>query len=131
MVSTTDYVSPCTGLTLDVEIVKAGSSAYSDITGTWSEVGAGTYRISLAEGDLDTEGEGMLKVTADDAADQFVPVQVVSFIDEVHLAKAALTNNRTHVIETGVNEIKDDDGLTTIRTLTPSESEGVVTVSAV
>ena len=45
------------------------------------------------------------------------------------LAKAALVNARSHTIDTGVDVIKDDDGTTTLRTLTPSESGGVVTVA--
>ena len=71
----------------------------------------------------------MLKVTASAAAIQFVPIEVVRFPGEVHLAKAALVNARTHVIDTGVDQIKDDDGQTTLRELTPSEENGVVTVT--
>jgi uncharacterized membrane protein len=53
----------------------------------------------------------------------------VRFLDEVHLAKAALVNARSHVIETGVNQIKDDDGVTVLRTLKPDESAGTVTIT--
>jgi len=49
--------------------------------------------------------------------------------DELHLVKAALVNQREHTIDTGVNVIKDDDGVTTLRTLTPDESDGVVTIT--
>ncbi len=49
--------------------------------------------------------------------------------DELHLVKAALVNKREHTIETGVNVIKDDDGVTTLRTLTPDESDGVVRIT--
>jgi len=48
---------------------------------------------------------------------------------ELHLAKAALVNKRQHTIATGVDVIKDNDGSTTLRTLTPSEAAGVVTVT--
>jgi len=92
-------------------------------------LGGGTYRVSLAAADLDTEGEAMVKVTATGAVNQYVPIQVVRFPDEVHLAKAALANARAHTVETGVDVIKDDDGETTLRTLTPSEEDGVVTVT--
>ena len=48
---------------------------------------------------------------------------------ELHLAKAALANKRQHTIATGVDVIKDNDGTTTLRTLTPSETAGVITVT--
>jgi len=48
---------------------------------------------------------------------------------ELHLAKAALVNKRQHTIATGVDLIKDNDGTTTLRTLTPSETAGVITVT--
>lgn len=51
-----------------------------------------------------------------------------SVLEEVHLAKAALVNLRTHDVPTGVNTIKDDDGETTLVTLTPGEADGVVTI---
>ena len=60
---------------------------------------------------MDTVGSAMLKVTANGAVPQYVPLQVVRFMDEVHLAKAALVNARAHTIETGVDVIKDDDGV--------------------
>lgn len=50
-------------------------------------------------------------------------------VDEIHLTKAALVNKRLHTVDTGVNEIRDDDGETTLRTLTPSESNGVISVT--
>lgn len=129
MVDEDDLITPKTGLTLTVQMVKAGGSSYASIAGSSSEIGNGTYRISLAAGDLDTEGEGMLRISATGAVGQYVPIQVARFPDEVHLAKAALANARSHVIDTGVDEIKDDDGQTTLRTMTPSESNGVVTVT--
>jgi len=129
MVDANDLSTPETGLTLAVQMVKAGEAQYSSIAGSWSEIGNGTYKISLAVGDLDTEGEAMIKITASGAVNQYVPIQVVRFPDEVHLAKAALANARTHTIDTGVDEIKDDDGVTTIRTMTPSENNGVVTIA--
>ncbi len=129
MVTEDDYVTPLSGLMLAVEIVKAGESAFAAIGGNVIEIGAGTYRIRLAVSDLETEGDAMLKVSATGSVTQFVPLQVVRFLDEVHLAKAALVNLRTHTIETGVNVIKDDDGVATLRTLTPSETDGVITIT--
>ena len=130
MVDAIDQVTPKAGLTLAVQLVKAGGSAYADVAGTSVEVGSGTYQVRLAAADLDTRGQAMLKVTASGAANQYVPMQVVRFLEEVHLVKAALANARTHTIDTGVDIIRDDDGSTALRTLTPSESGGVITVTA-
>ena len=47
----------------------------------------------------------------------------------MHLVKASLANKRTHTIETAVDVIKDDDGSTTLLTLTPTEASGVVTMT--
>ncbi|HOQ88207.1 MAG TPA: hypothetical protein PLQ89_21090, partial [Phycisphaerae bacterium] len=111
-------------------IVKAGANQYVAYAGVTSEVGSGTYRVRLAAGDLDTPGAAMLEVTAAGADNRYVPIQVVRFMHEIHLAKAALVNTRTHVVETGVDWIMDDDGDTVLATLTPSEQDGVITISA-
>jgi hypothetical protein len=129
MVDAADRFTPKTGLTLSVQIVKASGGAYADVTGESSEVGEGTYRIRLATADLDTVGSAMLKITASDAVPQYVPIQVVQFLEEVHLAKAALVNARSHTIDSGVDVIKDDDGTAVLRTLTPSEDNDVVTIT--
>jgi hypothetical protein len=130
MVAAADYVTPKTGLSLSVQIVKPGGLAYTSAGATVHEVGAGTYRLRLAGSDLDTLGPAMLRITAGGAADQYVPIQVVRMLDEIHLVKAALANARSHVIGTGVNQIRDDDGTTVLRTLSPSESNGVISVAA-
>lgn len=129
MVDAADYATPRTGLVLAVQIVKPGGAQYVSSGATVVEIGYGTYRVELTSSDLDTLGSAMLKVTAPGAANQYVPVQIVRFLDEVHLAKAALVNARSHVIETGVNQIKDDDGVTVLRTLKPDESAGTVTIT--
>ena len=128
MVDAADYVTPKTGAAITVEMVKPGQTEYAMSGASVLEIGAGTYRVRLSSGDVDTLGAAMLKITAAGAATQFVPLQVVCFIDEVHVAKAALVNARSHVVETGVDQIKDDDG-SVLRTLTPTESNGVITVS--
>jgi hypothetical protein len=130
MVDAADHITPKTGLTLSLQMVKAGTTQYQPCAGTVSEIGAGTYRLRLDTADLNTLGAAMLEVTAPGADNRYIPIQVVRFLDEVHLAKAALTNSRSHVVETGVDQIKDDDGITVLRTLTPSEVDGTITVSA-
>jgi len=129
MVDSADYVTPKTGLELTVEIVKSGGEAYAASAASVAEIEAGTYRVRLGSGDVDTLGAAMLKIEATGAATQYVPLQIVRFLDEVHLTKAALVNARAHTVETGVDQIKDDDGETVVRTLTPSEENGVVYLS--
>lgn len=130
MVCDSDGVSPAEGLSPAVAMVKAGLAAYAAIGGSVSEVGQGTYAVVLAAGDVDREGPAMLSITAAGALPQYVPMQVVRFPGEVHLAKAALANSRRHAIATGVDQIQDDDGVTVLRTLTPDESDGIITVNA-
>ena len=76
--------------------------------------------------------EVVVKVKSPNAADSDVDVTAILYDcndTEFHLTKASLVNKREHTIDTGVDVIKDDDGTTTLRTLTPSENNGVVTVS--
>jgi hypothetical protein len=47
--------------------------------------------------------------------------------DQLHLVEQALTGYLTHVVATGVDEVLDTDGVTVLRTLTPSEAAGVIT----
>jgi len=124
-----DGITAKTGLTLTAQIVKAGGSSYANIAGSSAEIGSGTYKINLAAGDVDTLGEATVKISATGAVTRFRHIEVVDLRTEIHLAKAALTNKREHTIDTGVDVIKNDDGSTTLVTLTPSESGGVVTVT--
>lgn len=52
-----------------------------------------------------------------------------SFGQELHLAKAMLANQREHTVPTGVDVVKDNDGTTTLRTMTPSSAGDVITVT--
>lgn len=48
---------------------------------------------------------------------------------KVQLVSAALFNKRDHTVATGVDRVYDAAGTTVVRTLTPTESGGVVTVT--
>lgn len=52
-----------------------------------------------------------------------------SVVEAVQLAKAALVNRRTHVVEEGTGAIWDNDGDTVLVTLTPSEANGVIEIT--
>ena len=106
-----------------------------------AHIGNGDYGISLGAADTGTLGRLRVSIGKSGALVVWKDFTVVAqrtydrlfgsdqLADEVHLAKAALVNARRHTIETGVDEIKDDDGVTTLRTLTPDEALGVVIVT--
>jgi len=89
MVDENDFVTPETGLSLTVEIVKADEAAYAAIAGSDSEISSGTYKISLATADLDTLGHASVRVTATGAAAVIIPVEVVDFVEPVYGADIA------------------------------------------
>lgn len=101
----------------------------------------GDYAIALAAEDTGTLGRLRVSIGKAGTLPVWTEFTVVApqtydrlfgsdqLVDEVHLAKAALVNARRHVIDTGVDEIKDDDGTTTLRTLTPDEVAGVVVIT--
>jgi len=123
MVDENDFVTAETGLTLTVEIVKAGEAAYAGIAGSSSEIGSGTYKISLAAADLDTLGEAMLKVTATGAATQFIPLQVATIPSQV-TAILADTDEIQGKLPTG--DISDFDESTDKVTLAAATHTGAV-----
>jgi hypothetical protein len=101
----------------------------------------GDYGISLNAADTGTVGRLRVNIGKTGALPVWKDFTIIAqktydrlfgsdqLADEVHLAKAALTNARSHAIDTGVDQIKDDDGITTLRTLTPDEALGVVTIT--
>ncbi|GJM25993.1 MAG: hypothetical protein DHS20C16_24080 [Phycisphaerae bacterium] len=87
----------------------------------------GWYRLDLPDAAF---AAGALDVTVIPKATGvlFTPVRAQigavasgEFNDEIHLCKAALVNKRVHTVSTGVDEIKDDDGTTTLVTMTPQD----------
>lgn len=120
--------TPLTGLAVSAELVKNGEAAYAAIAGTIDEIGDGTYVVHLAAADVDTLGQAMLKLAATGAATQKVPFQVARFPGEIHRIKARVSNKTEFTVETGVLEVYDDDGATSLFTLTPSEANGVRTL---
>ena len=125
-----NYKSSATLTAGDVKVIKDGG-APANITALPTEIGTtGVYRFSLTDSEMNATTIAVVCVDA--AGSEWDPLTIVlqtAIADELHLAKAALANKREHTIATGVDVIKDDDGTTTIRTLTPSEADGVITVT--
>ncbi|NOX58650.1 MAG: hypothetical protein GXP29_07300 [Planctomycetes bacterium] len=105
------------------------SAAHTD--GGFVEIDAtgapGWYRLDLPDAVL-AAGANTVTVIPASVGFLFAPVRAqigavmsASLANEVHLCKAALVNRRVHTISTGVDEIKDDDGVSTLVTMTPQD----------
>ena len=73
-----------------------------------------------------------VKLLSDDASDTDVDVTAYLYDagdTERHLCKAMLVNKKEKTIASGVLVVRDDNGSTAIKTLTPAEAAGVVTVT--
>ncbi len=87
----------------------------------------GWYRLDLPDAAFaDGAADVTVVVQADGVLLTPVRVQIDAVAngvinDEIHLCKAALVNKRVHTVSTGVDEIKDDDGTTTLVTMTPQD----------
>lgn len=114
---------------ISVSVLAGPSAAHAD--GGFVEVDAATmpglYRFDLPDAAV-AAGANQLTVmlTADDTIvalfkASLSPALVGDLSTELHLCKAALVNKRLHTISTGVDVIKDDDGTTTLVTLTPMD----------
>ncbi len=125
-----NYKSSATLAAGDVKVIKDGG-APANISSLPTEIGGtGVYRFSLTASEMNATTIAVVCVDA--AGSEWDPLTITlntMIADELHLAKAALTNMREHTVATGVDVIKDDDDSTTIRTLTPSEADGVITVT--
>ncbi len=125
-----NYKSSATLAAGDVKVINDGG-APANITSLPTEIGTtGVYRFSLSASEMDAATVAVVCVDA--AGSEWDPLTIVlhtAVAEELHLAKAALVNLREHTVATGVDVIKDDDDSTTIRTLTPSETDGVITVT--
>jgi len=96
-------------------------------------VASGTV-VAIEGRQLGADCEGYVQLWAVDpmnALNRAMPPEKVagSVLDDVRLARAALVNRRTHDVPTAVNTIYDNDGATELVTLTPDESNGVVTIT--
>lgn len=139
-----------TGLTIkkaNVRLSKNGGdmAAASADQGT-SDAGAahdelGYYDISLDADDTDTPGRLRVMATMSGALpvwQDFIVLPALVYarliaddqaIDELHVIKAMVANKSEYTVSTGVMVVKDDDGTTTLKTLTPSEEDGVRTLT--
>ena len=138
MVDENDFVTAVTGLivtpdsTVEItaEIVKAGESAYISTVGVFTEIGDGTYKLSLAAADIDTLGQAQIKIEGDGCATQFIPIEVVDLLqidstgtETITTAKALEAILAAIAGQTAVSDVDSDtklvkflgrDGATTI-----------------
>ena len=104
----------------------------------------GTCLLSVHETDHDTAAGSVIYQVEDRSASGPLPGAVADAVwdesladhdtagtagEELHLAKAMAANKRIHTIATGVDVIKDNDGTTTLRTMTPSDGGDTIIVT--
>ncbi len=117
-------------------VLKAGGDQYMKNDGTWTAVPSTEYTATAWDG-VHMPGVYYFDFSLPDAVDeyalrldggagaanryQYAWIEAVP-IDEadMHKAKAALVNKQKQAIATGVVTIMDDDGATSLITLTPS-----------
>jgi hypothetical protein len=119
----------------EMRTVATASMVHQNVDGGATETGIWTYNLQSI-GNFVAGNVYLIEISC---ADSFPPQRMYEFqyggaegdlkSEELHMVKAALVNKREHTIESGVDVIKDDDGLTTLQTLTPDENNGVVTVT--
>lgn len=112
---------------IPVSALAGPSAAHTE--GGFVEVNAtempGLYRFDLPDAAVASGADQLtVMLKADDTIvalfeASLAPAVIADISTEVHLCKAALVNKREHTISTGVDVIKDDDGTTTLVTLTP------------
>ncbi len=127
---TADYVRNRTDA-VSVSLSSLAGADASHLDGGFVEIDAsaapGWYRLDLPDA-VFAAGAAGVTVVVKAAGVLFTPVRaqigaVATGVigDEIHLCKAALVNKRVHTVSTGVDEIKDDDGTTTLVTMTPQD----------
>lgn len=128
-----------TGLTPSIRVYDREADEYLKNDGTWvtgapvgdeyamNETDAtdlpGVYHFDLTlrswETSYDVRADGGAS-----SANRYQDGEVVGVStdeSELHVAFAMLANERVHTISTGVDEIMDNDGVTTLRTMTPTD----------
>lgn len=121
-------------VSISVSVLASPSAAHAD--GGFVEVDEsampGLYRFDLPDAAVASGADQVtIMLTADDTIiaplkASLTPAVISDLSTELHLCKAALVNKREHTISTGVDVIKDDDGTTTLVTLTPVDGGGDV-----
>ncbi len=125
--------------------ISKNGAAFAAMSVTITERENGWYHLQLSTAHADTVGLLTLTFTATGikqvngqylvramTVDDLVRSKTATDLldtDKVNLGAKALVNKREHTVATGVDKVYDDDGSTLLRTLTPSESGGVITVT--
>lgn len=128
-----------TGLTPTIRVYDRDADQYLKNDGTWVTGAPVGSEYTMAETDsTDLPGvyhfdftlraaETSYDIRADGgstAANRYQDGEVVgvgSDESELHIAFAMLSNKRVHTVSTGVDVIMDNDGSTTLRTMTPTD----------
>jgi hypothetical protein len=102
-------------LTIDADAFSAGETLLeyaSESSDVHVPVGRGLYVVTADVDDLPAAVWDRVVLASQGAG---------TFGEELHLAKAMLSNERVHTVSTGVDVVLDNDGMTTLRTMTPED----------
>lgn len=105
MIDSADHVSGKTGLTLTVTRSKNGG-AFASWSGTTAEVANGWYKLTPAAGDVDTQGDLAIHVTATGADPTDAQALVVAF-DPHSATDLGLSTISSRASQTSVDTIDD------------------------
>lgn len=115
---------------ISLSALASASAAHAD--GGFIEIDAtnckGWYRLDLPDAVV-ASGAAFAVVVLQSSGVLLTPVRLQlasaaagGIEAEVHLCKAALVNRRVHTVSTGVDEIFDDDGVTSLLRLVPMDA---------
>lgn len=126
-----DHTTEATGMIPTISVSKNGG-AFAVAAGTFAEIANGIYKLTPAAADVDTLGPVVFRATAVGADPCNVAGIVVAYdpYDANHLGLKAgrvLTNKADYDNTTNVITYYDDDGITPVLVMTPTDDGSKVT----
>ncbi len=126
LVNATDGMTPENGEAAEQPQISTNGGAWTNTgIGTLTLIGNGRYYADLTQAATNIAAGSRILTryksanTAEGIGDTAM-IQAGDQATELHLVKAMLANKQIQTIATGIVEVKDDDGTTTLKTLTPS-----------
>jgi len=111
-----------------VTLSKAGG-AFGAASGTATQLDGNLYKLVLSAGDVDTNGELVVKSIGATATQYVTGVQIVDHdpYSDLHLIERRVAGKSVADTSDGTIKVYDDDGVTTLRTLTKTTTGDEVT----
>lgn len=112
LVSTSDYATPETGATVTVTISKPGTTSFSAVTNSITEIGNGVYQVTLTTTETNTLGQLALHATATGA---YCPGMIFEVVANLEADTYAVVNSGTHgnaALKALIEALNDPDAAT-------------------